>query len=158
MTLNAIDRFEIFEQLNLHQRCIDNDGGLDSVHKYLDLYWPNAKFTVNDLRTADFIGEDQIKNMYDFAHSVFPLDNWKHSLGAFHIEGEGNTATVKWSWIVSWRKGGEGVVSTGEYNDKFEKRNGVWKCVERVSTTDPNWPDFIFQPYMDKQAETFKAS
>jgi hypothetical protein len=31
--LTVIDRFEIFEQLNRHQRYIDNDASLDSVHK-----------------------------------------------------------------------------------------------------------------------------
>lgn len=158
MSLSATDRFEIFEQLNLHQRCIDNDGSLESVKKYLDLYWPNSKFTVNDLRQVDFVGDEQLKQMYDYAHSVFPLHKWKHSFGAFHIEGAGNNATAHWSWIVSWREDGQGVVSTGEYKDRFEKRNGIWKCIERISTTDANWPVSLFQPYLDLQDETFKAS
>jgi hypothetical protein len=70
--LTVSDRFEIFEQLNLHQHCIDNDGSLESVRKYQDLYWPEAKFTVHDLRHITFEGREGLKRLYDYAHSVFP--------------------------------------------------------------------------------------
>jgi hypothetical protein len=49
-------------------------------------------------------------------------------------------------------------VSTGTYSDKFQKRNGQWKCLERVSNVDPNWPAALFQPFVDREKETFKES
>jgi hypothetical protein len=35
--LSVVDRFAIFEQLQLHQRCIDNEGSRASAMKYVDL-------------------------------------------------------------------------------------------------------------------------
>ena len=101
--LSVQDRFEIFEQLNLHQRYIDNDASLESVRKYHSLYWPEAKFILHDVRHSSFEGPDGMKQLYDYAHSVFPLVQWKHSLGNFVIEGGGDEATVEWQWVVSWR-------------------------------------------------------
>ena len=157
-TLSVNDRFDIFEQLHRHQRCIDNDASRESVRKYEDLYWPEAKFIVHDLRDQTFEGLDGLKKMYDYAHSVFPMHQWRHSLGTFVIEGAGDQATVEWHWIVSWREGQKDTVSTGTYTDKFEKRNGQWKCLERVSDIDANWPAALFQTYTDKADLTFKAS
>ena len=157
-SLSVVDRFAIFEQLNLHQRCIDNDSSIESVHKYQALYWPDASFTVNDIRQVTFEGMDGLKQLYDYAHSVFPLHKWSHSVGWFAIEGEGDDATVEWRWIVSWRQEGEGVVSTGTYTDKFQRRNGQWKCLQRRSDVDPNWPSALFQPWVDKADSTFKSS
>lgn len=156
--LTALDRFEIFEQLVLHQRYIDNDPSRESADKYVDLYWPEATFTVHDLRSQTFTGPEGLKSLYDFAHSVFPLEKWFHDVGWFEIEGAGDTATVSWRWRVNWKEGNEGVVSTGTYQDRFERRGGVWKVIDRVSDIDPNWPAALFQPYADRQAELFKAS
>ena len=156
--LTVIDRFEIFEQLNLHQRYIDNDASLESVQKYVSLYWPDAKFTVHDLRHTTFEGPDGLKQLYDYAHSVFPLHKWSHALGPFVIEGTGNEARVEWRWIVSWRAEKEGVVSTGTYNDRFQKRDRQWKCLERVSNVDPNWPYTLFQSFVDNEKATFRSS
>jgi len=156
--LKSSDRFDIFEQLHLHQHCIDNDASLASVQKYLDLYWPEAKFTVHDLRLATFEGPEGLKQLYDYAHSVFPLHQWSHSVGSFRIEGGGDEATVEWRWIVSWKAEKEGVVSTGTYTDRFQKRDGRWKCLERVSAVDPNWPAALFQPFVDNDKTTFRSS
>ncbi|MFI9122771.1 nuclear transport factor 2 family protein [Streptomyces bikiniensis] len=156
--LTATDRFEIFEQLTLHQRCIDNDASRESADKYVDLYWPEATFTVHDLRSQTFTGRDELKNLYDYAHSVFPLEKWFHEVGWFEITGAGDVATVSWRWRVNWKQDGEGVVSSGTYQDRFERRDGVWKVIERVSDIDPNWPAALFQPYVDRQSELFRAS
>ena len=156
--LSANDRFEIFEQLNLHQRCIDNDASLESVHKYQALYWPEAVFVVHDLRNQTFKGYDGLKRLYDYAHSVFPLHKMSHSLGAFEIAGSGDEATAHWTWVVSWKEGGAGTVSTGTYADRFQRRDGVWKCLERVSDIHPNWPAEMFQKWTDRAGETFKSS
>lgn len=156
--LTVNDRFEIFEQLNRHQHYIDNDGSLDSARKYVDLYWPEAKMMVHDIREVTFEGPEGMKQLYDYAHSVFPLHKWSHSVGAFVIDGAGNEATAAWHWIVSWKAEKEGVVSTGTYQDKFQKRNGEWKCLERISTVDPNWPAALFQPFVDDAKNLFKAS
>lgn len=156
--LSAADRFEVFEQLQLHQRCIDNDASLESVRKYLDLYWPEAKFTVHDLRHVTFEGAAGLKQLYDYAHSVFPLAKWFHSVGTFVIEGDGHLATAEWRWGVHWKAEQGGIVSTGTYSDRFEKRDGRWKCVERISRVDPNWPAGLFQPYVDDEQNTFKSS
>jgi hypothetical protein len=51
-----------------------------------------------------------------------------------------------------------GTVSTGTYDDRFERRNGIWKCLERVSNVDRNWPAALFQPWVDREKETFRAS
>ena len=156
--LTTSDRFEIFEQLNRHQHYIDNDPSLVSAQKYQSLYWPEGRMTVNDVRHVTFEGPAGMKQMYDYAHSVFPLHDWSHSMGVFAIEGAGNEATVVWRWVVSWKAGKEGVVSTGTYSDKFEKRNGEWKCLERISNIDPNWPGALFQPFVDEEKQTFKSS
>ena len=156
--LGVTDRFEIFEQLHRHQRCIDSDASRESAHQYVDLYWPEAKFTVHDLRDQIFEGPDGLKQMYDYAHSVFPIHKWRHALGTFVIEGTGDQARVEWNWIVSWREDQKDTVSSGTYSDRFEKRNGQWKCLERVSNIDANWPSALFQPYVDKAKETFRVS
>jgi hypothetical protein len=72
--LTVTDRFTIFEQLNMHQRCIDKGWGREQVALYNRLYWPEAKFNVNDLCTSTFEGPDGMKQMFDYAHSVFPMD------------------------------------------------------------------------------------
>ncbi|MFF0739146.1 NAD(P)-binding domain-containing protein [Streptomyces sp. NPDC004111] len=156
--LTAADRFEIFEQLTLHQRRIDNDASRGSADAYVDLYWPEAAFTVHDLRTQTFYGPEGLKNLYDYAHSVFPLEKWFHEVGWFEIEGGGDSAVVSWRWRVNWKEGNEGVVSSGTYQDRFERRDGVWKVIERVSDIDPNWPAALFQPYVGRQDELFTAS
>lgn len=158
LALSTADRFDIFEQLNLHQRYIDNDASRESAELYATLYWPEANFTVIDIRQNVFTGPAGMKQLYDYAHSVFPMQRMRHSLGTFVIQGEGETASVEWNWVVTWREGGEGVLSTGTYFDKFEKRGGVWKCVDRISRVDPNWPAALFQPWVDRQDVTFKAS
>jgi hypothetical protein len=156
--LSLADRFEIFEQLLQHQRCIDNNASRASAMKYVELYWPEAKFTVHDLRHTTFEGPDGLKRLYDYAHSVFPLHKWFHTLGTFAIEGEGDEATVEWRWIVNWKADQVGTVSTGTYSDRFQRRNGQWKCLERTSNIDPNWPASLFQPWVDKENETFRES
>jgi hypothetical protein len=156
--LTTDDKFEIFEQLNLHQLYIDNDASRKSAELYTSLYWPDAKFSVNDLRHVTFEGFEGLKQLYDYAHSVFPIHKWSHSLGWFSITGSGSQANVEWRWIVSWREEDKGVVSTGTYSDVFEKRDGEWRCIERTSNIDPNWPAELFQPFVDAEAATFKSS
>jgi hypothetical protein len=156
--LSVQDKFEIFEQIQRHQRCIDNDASRKSAQGYIDLYWPEAKFTVHDLRHITFEGPDGLKRLYDYAHSVFPLHKWSHSVGSFAIDGDVDEATVEWRWIVSWKAEQTGTVSTGTYSDKFQKRNGQWKCIERISNVDSNWPTALFQPFVDREKETFKES
>ena len=99
-----------------------------------------------------------MKRMFDYAHSAFPMDKWFHSMGAFEISGSGDRAEAHWRWIVSWKAEHVGTVSTGTYDDVFERRDGVWKCLERTSKTDPNWPKDLFQPFLDAADITFKAS
>jgi hypothetical protein len=156
--LSMQDKFEIFEQLQQHQRSIDNDGSRESAQAYVELYWPDAKFTVHDLRHMTFEGPAGLKRLYDYAHSVFPLHKWSHSVGSFAIDGGGNEATAEWRWIVSWKADQTGTVSTGTYSDKFQKRNGQWRCVERISNVDPNWPTALFQSFVDREKETFRES
>jgi hypothetical protein len=156
--LAAIDRFEIFEQCNLHQRCIDTPWGRESAERYIALYWPEGSFVVNDIRHTVFTGHDGLKQMFDYAHSVFPLDKWFHTMGPLEIDGNGDTATVSWRWQVNWKDGNSGVVSTGTYKDKFTKRDGVWRCLERISDIDPNWPAALFQTWVDEGESMFRAS
>ena len=157
--LSAQDRFEIFEQLNLHQHYIDNPFGRESVAKYQSLYWPEGRFTVHDIRSQVFDGLDGLKQMFDYAHSVFPIGKWFHTMGPFEISSSGDDeAAVHWRWIVSWREDQAGTVSTGTYEDKFEKRDGVWKCLERVSRTDPNWPTELFRQWVEKAEQTSRLS
>jgi hypothetical protein len=110
------------------------------------------------LRQITFEGPEGLKQLYDYAHSVFPLHKWRHSLGTFVIEGAGDEATVVWRWVVSWKDERQGTVSTGTYTDRFQRRGGRWKCLERTSTVDANWPAAMFQVYVDKEKETFKQS
>ena len=157
-TLGFEDRYLIFEQLNLHQRRIDTPWGADSAASYVDLYWPEGRFVLNDLRHTVFSNADGLKQMFDFAHSVFPLDKWFHTMGPCEIAGTSSRATADWRWIVNWKEGHEGVVSTGTYSDVFEKRDGLWKCLERTSNIDPNWPAQLFQPWIESADKTFRAS
>jgi hypothetical protein len=156
--LTVMDRFEIFEQLQRHQRCIDNDATRASAMKYVDLYWPEGKFTVHDLRHVTFEGPEGLKQLYDYAHSVFPIHKMFHTVGSFDIHGQDSIAEVSWRWIVSWRAEKSGTLSTGTYDDRFERRNGVWRCLERISNIDPNWPAATFQAWVDREQETFRAS
>jgi hypothetical protein len=156
--LTTTDRFEIFEQLNWHQRRIDTPWGRESAERYADLYWPEGQFNVHDLRDSTFEGRKGMKEMFDYAHSVFPLDRWFHSMGAFEIAGAGNEATANWRWIASWKADHIGTVSTGTCSDRFQSRNGVWKCLERASNIDPNWPADLFQKYIDAADKTFRTS
>lgn len=156
--LTVQDRFEIFEQLGLHQHYIDAPFGIESVRQYQSLYWPEGTFTVHDLRSQVFAGYDGLKQMFDYAHSVFPLGKWFHTMGPFEIRGAGDEATAEWRWIVSWREGDVGTVSSGTYSDRFQRRGGVWKCLERVSDTDANWPANLFQPFVDRASETLRVS
>ena len=82
----------------------------------------------------------------------------RHSVGALVIDGAGDRATAGWHWIVQWREGATGIASTGTYNDVFERRNGQWKCLERVSSVDANWPIEMFKEWADREQETFRAS
>jgi hypothetical protein len=156
--LTTADRFEIFEQMNLHQQAIDQGFSREAALKYVDLYWPEATFTVNDLRHVTFEGPKGLKRMYDYAHSVFPIDKWSHSMGPFSIRGAGDEATGVWRWVVSWREDNKGVVSTGTYHDRWQRRDGIWKCIERTSDIDGNWPAELFQPYVDKEQQSFRES
>ena len=99
-----------------------------------------------------------MKEMFDYAHSVFAIDHWFHSLGPFEIAGSGDEATANWRWIVSWKAERVGTVSTGTYADRFQRRNGTWKCLERTSNVDPNWPAEMFQKYIDAADMTFRKS
>lgn len=156
--LSVADRFTIYEQLNMHQRVIDKGWGREQVDLYNGLYWPEGKFNINDLRTTTYEGPDGLKQMFDYAHSVFPMDEWSHAMGAFEIDGQGDRAEAHWRWVVSWKDGQVGTVSTGTYDDIFERRDGVWKCLERTSKTDPNWPAELFQPFLDAADAKFRAS
>ena len=156
--LTSIDRFEIFEQLNLHQRRIDKPWGREAAEQYADLYWPEGKFNVQDIRASSFEGRDGMKKMFDYAHSVFPMDRWFHSMGVFEITGIGDEAIANWRWTVSWKAGQTGTVSIGTYEDRFQRRDGIWKCLERTSNVDPNWPIDIFRQYIDSADRTFRTS
>ncbi len=156
--LTVEDRYVIFEQLNLHQRRIDTPWGAEQAAQYQSLYWPEGRFVLNDLRHTVFAGPEGLKQMFDYAHSVFPLDKWFHTMGPYEISGDAARATVNWRWIVNWKDEHVGVVSTGTYTDIFEKRDGVWRCLERTSNIDPNWPAQLFQPWIDGAEKTFRAS
>jgi len=79
--LSVHDCFAIFEQPRLHQRHIDNDASLASARSYVDLYLPEAKFTMLDLRHMTFKGPEGLKQFYDYARSVFPIHKWFHTEG-----------------------------------------------------------------------------
>ena len=170
----------------MHQAYIDLEQTCDSSKLYAGLYWPDAAFRVIDeksgrysvvrifkidLRYAQmfsdgkqFTGHQQIRGNFDYAHSVFPLYQWRHSMGVFQIydapAGPNGTMRAKahWNWRVDWKANQTGVVSTGYYDDVYEKRNGVWKVFHRVSRDDPNWPIQIFAPYIANELDAFKSS
>lgn len=127
---------------SLHQVYIDLDPGCDNSHTYASLYWPDGTFRVIDEksgRDANFKGLKGVRQIFDYAHSVFPLYQWQHSVGQFEILDGGSSdkgvkANARWKWRVDWKANTTGVVSTGYYNDVFEKRDGVWKVLHRTST------------------------
>ncbi|KAK3721127.1 hypothetical protein LTR37_003417 [Vermiconidia calcicola] len=164
-TLTPIDRFSIYEQMSLHQTYIDNDQTCANGHLYADLYWPEASFRVIDPnRDSTVTGHKEIRGNFDYAHSVFPLYMWFHSVGAFKInpaetgpDGE-LRANAFWQWRVDWKANASGVVSTGTYTDVFEKRGEDWKVLTRVSRDDPNWPLYLFAPYAANADDLFQSS
>ena len=127
-----------------------------------------------------------IRSNFDYAHSVFPLYQWRHSVGAFQISpSPPNTTTnsssspsssspsseppaaapppalqasALWKWRVDWKANTTGVVSTGTYEDVFEKRGEEWKVLRRVSRDDPNWPLYVFAPYADNAEGLYRSS
>lgn len=157
-TLTFQDRFAIFEQLNLHQRLIDTAWGREQAQAYVELYWPEGAFNVIDIRHTTFEGADGLKQMFDYAHSVFPLDKMFHTMGPFQISGSGSNAVADWRWIVNWKEEQKGVLSTGTYSDQFEKRGGIWKCLQRTSVVDPNFPAELFESWSAKAKDKFRAS
>ncbi|KAL9618552.1 MAG: hypothetical protein Q9160_006736 [Pyrenula sp. 1 TL-2023] len=175
--LSTADQLTIINQLNLHQTYIDNDSSYASAALWLSLYWPDAIFTANDKfgsttwYGADPKNDSSLKQAYDFDHSVFPLNDWFHNVDVYQFvdldpftpmtdttPSTSTTAKVHWRWRVNWKVNTTGVVSTGTYDDVFEKRGGVWKCKSRVSNIDANWPDWLFRPYFETRDARFKAS
>lgn len=59
---------------------------------------------------------------------------------------------------MSWKAEQVETVSSGTYDNIFERRDGVWKCLERTSKTNLNWPEDLFQLFPDAADITFKAS
>ena len=164
-TLSPMDRFSIYEQISLHQTYIDTELTCADAHAYADLYWPGASFRVIDPnRDSTVTGHCNIRSNFDYAHSVFPLYMWRHSVGAFKIDptdaGPDGEARAKafWKWRVDWKANTTGVVSTGTYHDLFEKRNEEWKVLSRTSRDDPNWPLYIFAPYAANADNLFQSS
>ncbi|KAL8710654.1 MAG: hypothetical protein Q9220_004878 [cf. Caloplaca sp. 1 TL-2023] len=164
--LTLLDRFAIYEQMSLHQSLIDTDLTCANAHAYADLYWPEGSFRVIDPnRDSTVTGDREIRSNFDYAHSVFPLYQWRHSVGAFQISpipanssNPSLQAAAFWKWRVDWKANTTGVVSTGTYNDVFEKRGGEWKVLSRVSRDDPNWPLYIFAPYADNEKNLYRSS
>ena len=118
-------------------------------------------------------GHQQIRGNYDYAHTVFPLGEWRHSAGVFEVsdtelpayqtpdvpsKSSYPRAYAHWNWRVEWRANTTGVVSTGTYDDVYEKRNDTWKLLAKVSRDDANWPLYLFAPYVVSQNMTFKSS
>lgn len=52
-SLSALDRFSIFEQINLHQAYIDNNLTCDNAKLYASLYWPEGTFRVIGIPTTN---------------------------------------------------------------------------------------------------------
>lgn len=130
--------------------------------------------TLDPNRDATVRGDQAIRGIYDYAHSVFPLSQWQHSVGIFetshkviqnfpsppvadNVHGR-KRAFVHWHWRVDWKANTTGVVSTGTYDDVFEKRGNEWKLLAKVSRDDPNWPLYMFAPYVANQKNSFQSS
>ena len=148
--ITSSDQLAILTQMNLHQAYIDNDASLASAKLWLSLYWPEAIFINTDgFGTVNRTGSDPknnegLKYFYDFDHSLFPLNQWYHTVGTWRFIdlGSDTQAGVHWRWRVDWKANATGVVSAGVYDDVFEKRNGIWKVLNRTSTADPNWREW----------------
>lgn len=165
-TISATDQLAILTQMNLHQSYIDNDASLAAAKLWLSLYWPEATFTNTDgFGTVSRNGSgptnnEGLKFFYDLDHSLFPLNQWYHTVGTWRFIdlGDDTRAGVHWRWRVDWKTNATGVVSTGTYDDVFEKRGEDWKVLNRTSIADPNWPTWLFQPYLDLFPLRFKQS
>jgi hypothetical protein len=51
-SLNELDRFSIFEQINPHQAYIDQNLTCDNANLYAFLYWPEGAFRVIGMYTT----------------------------------------------------------------------------------------------------------
>lgn len=54
-SLREVDRFSIFEQLNLHQAYIDQNLTCNNANLYASLYWPEGTFRVIGMPTTIII-------------------------------------------------------------------------------------------------------
>lgn len=127
------DKFAILEVLNRYILSIDTH----DEQLFADNFHDDGVY-VTPWGTAT--GREQILATIHQWHSGGITAGKRHMIGAFRIDVTQDRATSSSTYWVVNAKDGTAIVATGAYTDTLEKRNGVWKLLERVQTIDPSFP------------------
>ena len=122
-----VDREEIREAMAQYARGIDRQDA-DLVR---DAYWPDGW-------DAHGSHEGTPEEFVAFVQEHWPAFRMQHIFGQHRIEVAGSRANVETHFVAHHRLLETGVeyLLGGRYNDRFEKRDGVWKVRHRVVVFD----------------------
>ena len=122
-----LDREAIREAMAQYARGIDRQDA-DLVR---DAYWPDGW-------DAHGSHEGTPEEFVAFVQRNWPQFRMQHIFGQHHIELMGARAHVETHFVAHHRLLDSGVeyVLGGRYNDRFEKRDGMWKVRHRVVVFD----------------------
>jgi hypothetical protein len=97
----------------------------------LSAYWPDAW-------DAHGSHEGSPQAFAEFCQRHWPVLRMQHLMGQSYIELAGAFANVETYFVAHQRlvDGSGEYVLGGRYNDRFEKRDGVWKVLHRVVVFD----------------------
>jgi hypothetical protein len=128
MTLeDLIDHESIRQSLARYARGIDRQ----DIELVIDAYWPEGW-------DAHGMHEGTAVEFGAFVSKNWPLLRMHHLLGQSHIELNGAFANVETYFVAHQHvvEGGSEYVAAGRYEDRFERRSGVWKVLHRVVVFD----------------------
>jgi hypothetical protein len=126
---DLLDREAIRQALARYARGMDRQ----NLELVLEAYWPDA-------RDAHGPIEGSPQEFAEFAQASWPTLRMEHTMGQSYIELAGNFANVETYFIAHHHLTAEHVeyeyLVGGRYNDRFEKRDGAWKVLNRVVVYD----------------------
>lgn len=126
------DKLEILELLNRYILSIDSHDDA----RFADNFHDDGVY-VSPFGTAK--GRAEILATIHQWHSGGITAGKRHMIGAWSIDVAGDHASSVSSYWVVEASDSTKIVATGGYQDRLEKRNGVWKLLERVQSVDPSF-------------------
>jgi hypothetical protein len=155
---DMLDREKIRHNLARYSRGMDRQ----DPELLASTYWPEGW---DDHGMIDTTGSEFAYGM----KTMWPTLKMDHMLGQSYIELHGSFANAETYFFAYHRMGEHGqtrdVYLGGRYNDRLEKRNGVWKFIHRVAVYDwcrdagPSfpWNDVVF-PFKDMARRSYGAT